>query len=79
MAAVFAGALLLCFCFLTVFLAGDLLATAFLAADVFAFFTFLAVALEAGLIVLFALFAFFFLVLAGMVVLVPISSGDRFR
>src|SRR5581483_12218209 len=69
-AAVLIGVLLPCFFFLTVFLADDVLATAFLAADFFAFFNFLTVALEAGLMVLFVLVLFvlfaFFLVLAAI-------------
>jgi hypothetical protein len=68
---VLAGVLLPCFCFLTVFLAGDVLATAFLpvflAADFFAFFDLLVVALTAGFFSLFAFFAFVvFLVFAGI-------------
>jgi hypothetical protein len=59
---VFAGFVFRCLCLLTAFLAGDFLATAFLAvflvAGFFAFFAFLAVALTVSFFTFFALFAF---------------------
>jgi hypothetical protein len=59
---VFAGFVFRCLCLLTAFLAGDFVATAFLAvflvAGFFAFFAFLAVALTVSFFTFFALFAF---------------------